>query len=165
MFLWFAGLSLVLVWQVFRSPALDYRMVVLGSLLPLGDAALVAVGAPRVLHTLAAAVALLTVAMLATRRRRLVRRRWLGIPIGMFVHLVLDGVWTDGPLLWWPLLGLDGGDGGIPEVGRGAVVPVLMEVAGALALTWWWRRFSLADPARRHEFLQSGQLARDRAAQ
>ena len=33
MILWFAGVSFVFVWWVFRSPALDYRLVMLGSIL------------------------------------------------------------------------------------------------------------------------------------
>jgi hypothetical protein len=49
MFLWFAGVSLVFVWAVFKSPALDYRLVMLGAVLPLGE---VALGGPRLLHTL-----------------------------------------------------------------------------------------------------------------
>ena len=72
MFLWFVGGSVVVVWQVFRSPGFDYRMVVLGALLPLGDAAF---GGPRVLHTLLASLLVLTVVMLATRRRRNRSRR------------------------------------------------------------------------------------------
>ena len=34
MFLWFAGGSFVLVWLVFRSPAVDFRLVMLGAVLP-----------------------------------------------------------------------------------------------------------------------------------
>ena len=49
MFLWFAGLSLVLVTIVFSSPALDYRMVMLGSVLPLLDGV---TGGAWVLHTM-----------------------------------------------------------------------------------------------------------------
>ena len=64
MFLWFIGVSFVFVWMVFRSPALDYRLVMLGSVLPLGE---VVLGGPRVLHTLLAAVALLVLVVLATR--------------------------------------------------------------------------------------------------
>ena len=35
MVLWFAGGAFLLVWLVFRSPAVDYRLVVVGALLPL----------------------------------------------------------------------------------------------------------------------------------
>ena len=82
MILWFAGVSFVFVWWVFRSPALDYRLVMLGSILPVGE---VVLGGPRLMHTLLGPVALLLLIMLATQKRRLVRRRWIGIPIGMGV--------------------------------------------------------------------------------
>ena len=49
MILWFAGVSFVFVWWVFRSPALDYRLVMLGSVLPVGEAVL---GEPRDLRVI-----------------------------------------------------------------------------------------------------------------
>jgi len=103
---WFAGVTFVFVWWVFRSPALDYRLVMLGAILPVGEFAF---GGPRVLHTLLAPVALLAVLMLATQKRRLVRRRWIGLPIGMLVHLVLDGIWTRPDVFWWPFTRSGGG--------------------------------------------------------
>ncbi len=49
MLLWFAVLALVLVAQVFDSPNLDYRLVVLGAVLPVAEGVL---GGPWLLHTL-----------------------------------------------------------------------------------------------------------------
>lgn len=158
MFLWFAGVGFVVVWFVFRSPALDYRLVILGSVLPLGE---VVLGGPRVLHTLVAAVALLTLVMLATRQRRLVRRRWIGIPIGMLMHLVLDGVWTRTQVFWWPLLGLDFGAGGLPELDRPVPVLALLELVGLGCLVWAWSAFGFTDPEKRRLFLRTGHLSRD----
>lgn len=157
MFLWFAGLSLLIVWQVFRSPGLDHRMVMAGAVLPVVE---VIAGGPRLLHTLVGAVAVLMGVMLATRHRRRLRRRLLGIPIGLFLHLVLDGVWTDRKVFWWPFLGTSFGAGQIPEVTRGLVGPI-MEIAGAAALWFGWRRFGLSDPHRREDFLRTGRIDRD----
>ncbi len=157
MLCWFAGLSLLAAWQVFRSPALDHRMVVLGSVLPLIE---MPFGGPRLLHTLLGAVAVLAVVMLATRSRRLLRRQLLGIPIGMFLHLVLDGVWADTRVFWWPAFGTSFGSRPLPELDRG-LLGLLMEVAGALTLVWAWRRFGLADSARRAAFLRTGRIDRD----
>lgn len=157
MALWFAGLALVVVWQVFRSPALDHRLVVAGALLPLIEGLL---GGPRVLHTLLGSVSALTVVMLVTRSRRLVRRRWLGVPIGLFLHLLLDGVWMRTEVFWWPFFGLGFGDGGLPELERGAV-GVLLELAGVVALWVSWRQFRLDDPVRRSEFFRTGRVGRD----
>jgi hypothetical protein len=158
MFLWFAGLSFVLVWLVFRSPGLDYRLVMLGSILPLGEWVL---GGPWVLHTLLAPVALLMVVVLATQRRRLARRRLISLPIGMLMHLVLDGVWTRSEVFWWPFLGFDLGRGPLPELDRPVLVVVSMEVVGAAALAWCWVQFGLSDPVRRRLFLRTGHLDRD----
>jgi membrane-bound metal-dependent hydrolase YbcI (DUF457 family) len=155
MFFWFIGVGTILVALVFQSPALDYRMVMLGAVLPLLDGV---TGGVWFLHTLLASIAALVVVMLLTRRRRLVRRRWLGIPIGMFVHLVLDGVWTDSHEFWWPLFGTSF-EGRLPEIDRGALSLVL-EVIGLAAIVWGWRRFGLDDPRARSAFLRTGQLPR-----
>ena len=156
MFFWFIGVGWLLVVAVFQSPALDYRMVMLGSVLPLLDAV---TGGPWVLHTLAASVVALAVVMLATQRRRLVRRRWLGVPIGMFIHLVLDGAWTNTDVFWWPAFGASFVPDGLPEFDRGAL-SLLMEVAGIAALIWGANRHGLRDPRARERFLRTGQLPR-----
>lgn len=154
MLLWFVGGAVVIVWQVFRSPGFDYRLVALGAVLPLVEAPF----GPAVLHTLAGAVAVLVAVMAATRHRRLVRRRWLGVPIGLFLHLVLDGVWTRADTFWWPALGWDFGPSGLPELGRPLVVGLALEVAGAALLWWMWGVFGLDDPARRRDLVRSGRL-------
>lgn len=157
MVLWFAGGAFVLVWLVFRSPAVDYRLVVAGALLPLVE---LPFGSPRVLHSITGAVALLALAMVLTPRRRLVQRRLVAIPIGVFVHLLLDGIWTDTDAFWWPFTGWGWSEVRLPELARGGV-DVILEIVGAVALWWCWRRFRLFEPARRARFLRSGQLDRD----
>jgi hypothetical protein len=157
MFFWFIGLGFLGVVFVFRSPALDYRIVVGGTLLPLID---VVAPWPPVLHTLVAPVAVLAVVMLATRQRRLVRRRWLGLPIGMLMHLVLDGTWSTTELFWWPAFGAELPEVALPTLGRGAV-GVVMELVGVAVIVWSWRRFGLDDSARRAELVRDGRLDRD----
>jgi len=155
--LWFVGPTVALVWLVFRSPAFDYRLVALGAVLPLLE---VLTGGPRVLHTLLGAVGALTVVVLATRERRLVRRRWIGLPIGLFFHLVLDGAFTRAELFWWPFLGWALPSGRLPELDRPVVVIVVLEVLGAAAVWWCWRAFGLDDPARRRLMRDTGQVDR-----
>ena len=157
MFLWFAGGAFVLVWVVFRSPAVDYRLVMLGAVLPVGE---LPFGSPRLLHSLTAAAAALGLAMLVTPRRRLAQRRLVAIPIGMFIHLLLDGIWTDTQAFWWPFAGLAWSDARLPELSRGAF-DLVLEALGAAALWWCWRRFRLDEPERRARFLRTGQLDRD----
>ena len=161
MFLWFAGLSVVIVWQVFRSPALDYRLVMLGAVLPVSE---IIFGGPRLLHTLLFAVLLLAVVMLATRQQRLLRRRLISFPIGLFMHLVLDGVWAVADVFWWPAFGFDFGTGTLPELDRPAGLVILFELVGAGALVWCWRAFGFSDRARFDVFVRTGQLPRDLVA-
>jgi membrane-bound metal-dependent hydrolase YbcI (DUF457 family) len=154
--LWFIGAGTVLVALVFQSPALDYRMVMVGLVLPLLDGF---TGGIFVLHTLLASIVALVIVMLGTRRRRLVRRRWLGIPIGMFVHLVLDGVWTNTQVFWWPLFGASFENGRLPEVARGGW-SIMLELIGLGAIVWGWKRFGLDDARARAAFVRTGQLPR-----
>lgn len=157
MFLWFAGMSFLAVWVVFKDPALDHRLVMAGALLP--DVVDVWTGGRWFAHTVLASVGLLTVVMLGTQHRRLLRRRLLALPIGTFLHLVLDGMWTDQEVFWWPVAGSEFGEA-LPSVARGWV-NVPLELLGAAALVWAWRRFRLGEPERRRLFLTTGRLGRD----
>ena len=159
MALWFAGLAFVGVWAVFRDTALDYRLVMVGALVP--DAVDVFAGGPWVPHTLLFSVALLLVVMAVTRGRRQLRRRLLALPIGTFLHLVLDGMWTRTAVFWWPGFGGDLPGGGLPSLQRPVGLLVAQEVAGAVALLWAWHRFRLGEAERRHQFLRTGRLGRD----
>ena len=132
MLLWFAGLSVALVWSVFRDPRLDYRLVVVGALLP--DVVDGVLGGARVLHSVVASVVLLVVVMLATQGRRPLRRRLLALPIGTFAHLVLDGAWTNTEVFWWPFFGTSFQGADLPSFDRPLVLLVLMEVVGLVTL-------------------------------
>lgn len=154
MILWFVVLSVVLVAVVFRSPAIDHRTVVLGALLPLVEGLF---GGPRLLHSVVGAVALLGLVMLATSRRRLVRRRLLGVPIGLMCHLVLDGSFTRTDVFWWPVSGVAFADGQIPEIDH-LVLSLVLEVVAVAVGVWAWRLFDLADPAKRARLLADGRL-------
>jgi len=159
MLLWFAGVASVIVWSVFRDTAIDYRLVMVGAIAP--DAIDVFFGGARVLHTLLSAVVVLVVVMLATRGRRHLRRQLLAVPIGLFCHLVLDGMWTRTGTFWWPLIG--GGFEGdrLPSLSRPVGLLVAQELAGLVALAWAYRRFRLGEPERRDLFLRTGRLGRD----
>ena len=84
--------------------------------------------------------------MLATQKRRLVRRRWIGLPIGMMMHLVLDGIWARAEVFWWPFFGVDFGDGGLPELGHSFGVTVLFELVGAGLPGVGWQALRLRRP-------------------
>jgi membrane-bound metal-dependent hydrolase YbcI (DUF457 family) len=155
---WFAGPAWLLVWRVFRSPAVDYRLVVLGALLPLLD---LVVGHATPLHTVAGAVTAMALVMAVARGRRLAQRQWLGIPIGMFTHLLLDATWADTDLFWWPVGGVPLADLAIPEAGWSAGLVAVLELIGLAVLFGLWVRLGLTAPDRRSRFFRTGHLARE----
>ncbi|MGI8757275.1 MAG: hypothetical protein ACR2MB_15750 [Acidimicrobiales bacterium] len=154
MLIWFAVASVVLVSVVFQSPGVDYRVVAAGAVLPLCEAVL---GGPRVLHSMAGAVALLVAVMVLTRQRRLLRRRLLGLPIGVMAHLVLDGSFTDAAVFGWPFRGWAFAKGQLPELTHFGLSLVL-ELAGVALGFWGWRQFGLDNPVARRRFVASGRL-------
>lgn len=158
MFLWFVVLAPVVVAEVFRSPLVDYRLVALGAALPLVE---VASGYMVGFHTLLAPVVVLAAVMGGTAgRQRLLRRRLLGIPIGMFVHLVLDGTWTSTALFWWPALGIELEAHLVPEQAAALWLRLGSEVVAIGVLVWAWKRYELEDKKNRTLLMSRGHLAR-----
>ncbi len=160
MFFWFLGLSFAAVLVVFSSPAIDYRLVMLGAVAPTTEGL---VGGPWLLHTLLAPVVVMALVMALTQKRRLVRRQLLGLPIGLFMHLVLDGSWADAKVFWWPFLGARDVLGGsvVNEFERSWPVVVGMEVIGIAVLVFLVDRLALRTEGR-ELFVSSGQILRSR---
>ncbi len=160
MFFWFLGLSFAAVLVVFSSPALDYRLVMFGGVLPAIEGLF---GGPWLLHTLLAPVLIMALVMALTQERRLVRRQWLGLPIGLFMHLVLDGSWADAKVFWWPFLGSSDVLGGstVNEFERSLGVLIGMEVVGLAVLVFLVDRLDLRGEGRAL-FIKSGQILRSK---
>lgn len=156
MLLWYAAGSVFAVWNVFQSAGLDFRAVALGALLPL------VIDLPThhqaYAHALVAPVAALALVMLVTsgRGRKLLRRRWIGLPIGWFCGLALSGAFASQRVFWWPGFGASFG-----HVALLPAVPVVAieELLGVAATVWIWTRFGLRDRSRRRELLRRGRLA------
>ncbi len=160
MLLWFVACSVLVVAYVFDSSGVDYRFVAAGSVLPLVENL---TGSPWVLHTLGGSVVLLGVVMAATigRGRRLLRRRWLGLPIGTLIFLLASGSWSRTALFWWPFAGSGGvGQGLSPELDRPLAIVISMEIVGLIGLVSQVRRYGLTDPDRRKTLLTTGRLTR-----
>jgi hypothetical protein len=153
-FCWFIGTSVVTVWWVFRDPRFDYRLLIVGAVLPELDGLF---GGMRVMHTLLFSAALLVAVMAATAGRKPARKLLLGLPIGTALHLVFDGAWATTRVFWWPFGGTDFGDRALPSVQRGWWSAAL-ELAGVALLVWIWRTARLGEPARRRHALRTGQL-------
>ena len=147
-------LSVVGVVRV-RDPAFDYRLLLVGALLPAGVDAVF--GGARVLHSVTFSVALLAVLMLATPGRKPIRKMLLGLPVGTLLHLVFTGAWTDTRVFWWPFFGLSFRNARHPVAEHGRW-NVPLEVIG-LVLCWWIvRRAGLHRRNLRSEFLSTGRL-------
>lgn len=155
MFFWFTGTVVAAVWFVFRDPRFDYRLVLVGAVLP---AAVDAVfGGARVLHSITFSVVLLCVLMLATPGRKPIRKTLLGLPVGTLLHLVFTGAWTNTDVFWWPFFGF-GFDGAPHPVRERGWWNVPLELIG-LGLCWWIvSRSGLRDRQRRRLFWKTGQL-------
>ncbi len=160
MLLWFLGSSVLSVWFVFRDPRFDYRLLLVGALLP--DIIDVPFGIARFAHSLTVAVGVLVVVMLATAGRKPARRLLLALPIGMLLHLVWDGAFASAKVFWWPFSG-GWGHVRVPSLARGWW-DVPFELAGAAMLWWVARTFGLRAAPRRRDFLHTGRLVAEPAA-
>lgn len=154
MLFWFVGTAVLTVWYVFRDPRFDYRLLIVGAVLPEIDGI---TGGMWLLHTLVFSVGLLVAVMLATSGRKPIRRLLLGLPIGTLLHLVFDGAWATTDVFWWPLGGTDFGGYDLPSVQRGPL-NIVLELAGIAMVVWIWKRSGLSDAERRRQFWATGRL-------
>lgn len=152
MILWFAACAVMGAWSVLRDQNFDYRLVALGALLP--DVIDLAVGHRALAHTLVFAVGALAFVMLATVNRRAVRKRLIALPVGFLAHLVLDFVFTQQRLFWWPAFGSWRSYDLLPP----PAVLVLRELVGLVVAVLIVRRFGLADRDRLRGFVRTGRI-------
>jgi hypothetical protein len=152
--LWYVGLSVFGVATIFRSVGIDYRLVAIGSMLPL--LLDLPFGYKAYGYTLLFPVAMLTVVMLATiGRPRLLRRRWLCLPIGVFAGIILSGAFTNQDLFWWPFLGTSfPHDSLLPAWW----VVLILELIGLFVCWVLVGEYDLYLPGPREEFFRTGRL-------
>lgn len=155
MFLWFVGCAWAIVWNVFRDPGIDYRVLAVGAVLP---DVVDLIDRHRVAHSVTVSVATLMLLMLGTIGRKAQRKRLLMLPIGMLLHLVVDGAFSSTRTFWWPASGLGVVRGRIPTLERPWGLNIAFELIGALILRWFWQRFELADRVKRSAFVSTGRL-------
>lgn len=139
---------------VFRDPRFDYRLLIVGSVMPIGDGFF---GGSRALHSVTVAILLLALLMVATAGRKPVRKMLLGLPIGMILHLVFDGAWNNTSVFWWPFFGVTFDDSPLPVIERGWW-GIPFEIVGIALCVWLWRHNGFSDRARRRQFLHDGEL-------
>lgn len=172
MLAWHVATAVLGVRYVFRDPRMDLRFVILGALLP--DLIDKPVGTilfagtfetSRIYgHTLLFPLVILTVVMLITDRGASARKSWLGVPIGVLIHLIVDGVWLDPVTFWWPLFGwefpplrADYWSGLVAELLSSPLLWI-QEAAGVAYLVYLWRKAGLGREGRWRAFLRTGRL-------
>lgn len=153
--LWFVGTAVLGVWSVFRDPRFDHRLLIVGVLAP--DLIDGIWGGARAFHSVVTVVVVLVAVMFITIGRRATRRRLLALPIGAFVHLIVDFAFTDTRIFWWPVTGLSFDGARLPVIERGWW-NALLEIVGLGLCVVAWKRFGLTDPHRRRRFLGDGTL-------
>jgi hypothetical protein len=169
--LWHVAGALFLFRWVFRDPSVDARFLVAGVLLPdlvdltVGTVLVPALGSGQLwLHTLMAPSVVVIVVLVATRRGAR-RRAWMALAVGMFFHLLLDGMWTSTEVFLWPLFGLDFPAGETPywpaawERALDDPWRWAKEAVGLAYLIGLWKASGLAEPAARADLLRTGRLS------
>jgi hypothetical protein len=171
MLFWHLGATLFLFRWIFRDPKVDVRFLLAGALLPdLIDLPLGTVLAADAYsngelwaHSLLLPVAYMAGVLLSTRRGRR-RRAMMSVGIGWLFHLLLDGMWVDQRVLFWPFFGLELPTGEAPYWSlawkRALSDPWRwgQELAGLAYLAWLWVRHGLTRPANREALMRTGRL-------
>ncbi len=124
MLFWFIGTSVASVWSVFRDPKFAYRWVIVGALIPV--------------FSVLTVVGFLVAVMLLTIGKKAVRKNFLALTIGLFMHLVFDGAFLSTKMFWWPLAGLSLDGYAIPLIERG-FLNIPFELVG-IGLILWTRK-------------------------
>ena len=106
----------------------------------------------------------LALVMVVARGRRLAQRQWLGVPIGMFAHLLLDATWADTDLFWWPVTGcVPRPPSRSPRRGGRWPSSWSSRSSASAVLVGLWVRLGLTEPEHRERFRRTGHLDRERA--
>jgi membrane-bound metal-dependent hydrolase YbcI (DUF457 family) len=169
MFFWYLGVGCALLLLTLGPRRIDYRLALLGLVLPLGDVLIRILAYPNsrlgvhlYLHTFVFALVLALLVM--TGLRGATARRWFVVPMATVMHLLLAGMLGDPVGLFWPLLGSHFAK--LPEGVRlaGRVLPlsggdIVKELLGIAALLYIAFAFGLDKPGPRKDFLRSGTLS------
>lgn len=153
MILWYAGLSTFLVYEIFSSSGIDYRLIAAGSLVPVASGA--AFGEALYGHGLVAPTATtLVIGLVTVGKSRLARRQLLCIPVGWYFGIFLSGSWVRSDVFFWPFLG----DASHLAVFPRLWVGLIRELCGVVAI---WALVGLSgiyERTRFSEFKSKGRL-------
>lgn len=172
MLFWHLGMTCAVIFFALGTRRIDYRVVMLGSILPdLTDkpvgriffAAELQNG--RLLgHTLLLVVVMALAIQLVLRGKA--ARRWFILPMGALIHLALDGMWARPVTLFWPLFGMRFPPDPVPNYWLEVLLrPVrhpgelARELIGLALLVYLGLAFELNHRGERRRFFRTGELA------
>jgi hypothetical protein len=172
MLFWHLGATLWLFRWIFRDPKVDIRFLMVGAILP--DLIDLPVGTILLanrystgelwFHSLLLATIYMALVLMATRRGRR-RRAYMAVGVGWLFHLLLDGMWTNPEVFFWPFFGLE-----IPA-GESPFWPLAWERAlsdpwrwvkeaiGLAYLAWLWIAVGLNIKDRRQNLWSTGRVS------
>ena len=170
MLFWHLGGNLWLFRWIFRDPKVDVRFLLLGAILsdlidlPVGTVLLADRYSTGELwfHSLTLPTIYMIGVLLLTRRGRK-RRAFMAVGVGWLFHLLLDGMWMNQEVLFWPFFG------DIPP-GEAPFWPLaweramsdpwrwVKEAVGLAYLVWLWVKLGLGSPGRRRQVRVTGRL-------
>lgn len=169
MFFWYLGGGCVLLLISLGPRRIDYRLALLGLVLPLGDIPIrllfyahSRLGIHLYLHTFAFPLVLSLGIMFVLRGAR--ARRFFVVPMAVVINLLLAGMLGDPIGAFWPLLGvhfskLPPGAALLPLIVAMHPLDLVKEALGLGALIYIAIAFGLDKPGPRREFLTKGILS------
>jgi inner membrane protein len=171
MFFWHLGLTSAIVYLTLGRRGIDYRVVLLGAILPdLIDKPIGRIffatqfqNSRIFAHTLLFCVVTLLFIQLFLRGET--ARRWFILPVACLIHLALDAMWSQPVTLFWPLFSTHfpkdpAHNYWLEVLFKPLRHPVegVKELIGLAVLIYMGAAYRLQDPERRRNFLRSGRL-------
>lgn len=172
MFFWHVGVTCALVLLALGARRIDYRVVMLGSILPdLLDKPIGRIFFARRFqngrlfgHTLLFVVVMVLAIQLVLRGSA--ARRWFILPIAALLHMALDGMWAQPVTLFWPLFGARFPPDPVPDYWLEVLLrpfrhpaELVREVIGLALLVYLGLAFELQHGGPRREFFRRGEVA------
>lgn len=171
MLFWHLGATLWLFRWIFRDPKVDVRFLLAGAIFPDIVDLLVGTGimgstlaiGELWFHTLLAPTLYMSGVLLLTRRGRR-RRAFMAFGVGWLFHIILDGMWTDPEVLFWPFFGWEMPTGSPPfwpqawERAMGDPWRWVLEAIGLGYLIWLWFATGLNKRERRQGLWRTGRI-------
>lgn len=168
MLAWHLGAVTFLFRWIFRDPKVDMRFLFAGVVLPdlIDLTAVTFAGGPSGhlwAHSLLAPTVIAIVVMAATRRGRR-RRAWMALVVAWLFHLLIDQMWLDAGVFFWPLFGVELDLRGVafwPAAWERAWSDPwrwVLEAVGLIYLIWLAIGYELGDAGNRRYLLTTGRL-------